>query len=202
MQALYIALTSILLFPLPAIPSALPSSSSISNPFPIPPPTADHLALPTVATVAPEAEGRIICFNITTERVFPVDVSDCDHAIEDMLRDPSGVMTRQTFSHNPQTPGIFAVPRFWEYGRCFVLLTSEDEDEVREFRLIDAIVRAQDVLAKCPPISKHGLGGIGVLGIGNFFVTVDGPPYGRLNQTMQLGRDSSKNLDLNDIGSS
>ena len=111
-------------------------------------------------------------------------------------------MTRQKFSHNAQIPGIFAVPKVWEYNRCFILLTSEDESEVGEFRLIDAVVKAQDVLAKCPPISKHMLGGISVLGIGNFFVAVDGPPFGGLYQTMQLGRDSSKNLDLTDIGSS
>ena len=111
-------------------------------------------------------------------------------------------MTRQKFSHNDQIPGIFAVPKIWEYNHCFVLLTSEDESEAGEFRLIDAVVKAQEVLAKCPPISKHMLGGIAVLGIGNFFVAVDGPAYGGLNQTMQLGRDSFKNLDLTDIGSS
>ena len=107
-----------------------------------------------------------------------------------MLHDPSGVMNLQKFSQNYQIPGIYAVPSIWQWGRCFILLTSEDEDEVGEFRLVDAIVRAKDIMAKCPPNSKHSLGGIGVLGIGKFFVTVDGPPnLGGPNQTTQLGRD-------------
>ena len=68
-----------------------------------------------------------------------------------------------------------------------------------EFRLVDALVRAQDILAKCPPNSKQALGGVAVMGIGKFFVTVGGPPYlGGPDQTTQLGRHS----DSIDIGSS
>ena len=58
-------------------------------------------------------------------------------------------------------------------------------------------------MAKCPPNSKQSLGGIGVLGIGKFFVTVDGPPrLGGPNQTIQLGRDGSEPRDSINTGSS
>ena len=186
MQALLIALTSILLFPSSAIPSALPSSSSLSEPFLISPST-NNLALPAVA-MSPEAEDGIACFNLTTEHVRPVDVSDCNEVIDSMLHDPSDVMKIQNFSHNHEIPGVYAVPKIWEWGRCCILLTSEHEDAVAKFRLVDAIMRAQEVIAKCPPNSKASLGGIAVLGIETFFVAIDGPP--RLvgpNQTMQLG---------------
>ena len=120
-----------------------------------------------------------------------------------MLHDPSGVMNRQNFSQNSQIPGIYAVPKVWEWGRCFILLTSEDEDAVGEFRLVDAILRAQDIMAKCPPNSKQHLGGIGVLGVGKFFVTVDAPAHlGGPNQTMQLGSDGSESRDSIYTGSS
>ena len=108
-------------------------------------------------------------------------------------------MKLQKFSHDPQAPGTYTIPKIWKYNRCFILLESEDEDAVGEFRLVDAIVRVQDVLAKCPPNSKQALGGIAVMGIGRFFVTVDGPPYlGGPNQTTQLGRHPNSI----DIGSS
>lgn len=187
MRAMLIALTSILLFSHSVTPFALPSSSSLSEPLLILPSTV-NLTLPSVVA-APEAEDGIICFNTSTEKVFPVDVSDCKDIIHNiMLYDPSGVMNRQKFGHNPQTPGIYAVPKIWKWNRCFVLLTSADEDAICEFRLIDAIVRAQDVLTRCPPNSKHSLGGVAVLEIGTFFVSLDGPPpFQGPNQTTQLG---------------
>ena len=97
-------------------------------------------------------------------------------------------MKRQNFSHNHQIPGVYPVPKIWQWNQCFILLETEDEDAVGEFRLMDAIVRARDVIARCPPNSKAHLGGVAVLGVQKFFVTVDGPhhPVG-LNQTMQLG---------------
>lgn len=94
-------------------------------------------------------------------------------------------MAIQKFGHNDQTPGIYAVPKVWEWKQCFICLTSEDEDAVGEFRLADAILRAQEVIAKCPPYSKASLGGLAVLGIQTFFVAVDGPaPLGGPNQTI------------------
>lgn len=71
-----------------------------------------------------------------------------------------------------------------------------------EFRLVDAIVRAQDIMAKCPPNSKQHLGGVAVLGIGKFFVSVDGPPPRGPNQTIQLGQDSSESREPINTGSS
>ncbi|KAK0514072.1 hypothetical protein JMJ35_003794 [Cladonia borealis] len=190
MQALLTALISILLSPSSAIPSALPSSSSLSEPLLISP-SIKNLALPTVST-NPEPEDGIICFNLTTDRVQPVDVEDCNDVIEIMLHDPSGAMTRQNFSRDEEIPNTYVVPKIWQWNQCCILLTSEEEDEVGQFRLVDAIIRAQEILAKCPPNSKASLGGIAVLGIQTFFVAVDGPHVdgpqhlGAPNQTMQL----------------
>ena len=101
-----------------------------------------------------------------------------------MIHDPS-VMAIQKFGHKDQIPGMFAVPKVWEWKQCIICLTSEDEDEVGEFRLVDVILRAQEVIARCPPYSKASLGGLAVLGVETFFVAVDGPPpRGGQNQTM------------------
>lgn len=101
-------------------------------------------------------------------------------------------MTRQKFSRDERIPNIYEIPKIWTSNRCLILLTSEQEDEIGEFRLVDVILRAQDIIAKCPPNSKAHLGGIAVMGIQTFFVTVDGPHLdepqnlGGANQTMQL----------------
>ena len=187
MQALLITLISILLSPSSAISSALPSSSSLSEPRLISP-SINNLALPTVS-ISPEAdEDGIVCFNLTTARVRPVDVEHCNGIIDIILHDPSGALTLQKFSHNQDIPGVYAIPKLWEWGQCFIILTSEQEDAVGEFRLVDVIIRAQEIIAKCPPNSKANLGGIAVLGVQTFFVGVDGPVYPvGANQTMQLG---------------
>ena len=197
-QALPIAIASILLFSFSAIPTTLPSSLYLSEPLPTSPSIVNP-ALPSVAVAAEPGDG-IVCFNHTTDKVHSVDVSDCKDVIEDMLHDQSGVMNLQEFSHNSQIPYIYTVPKVWEWNRCSIILNSGNEDEVREFRLVDAIVRAQDVLARCPPNSKHSLGGVAVLGIGKFFVAVDGPPY--LGGPNQLGRDFPENLGLIDMDKS
>ena len=101
-------------------------------------------------------------------------------------------MTRQNFTRDEELPDTYVLPKIWCWNQCCILLTSENEEEVGQFRLVDAIRRAQEIMAKCPPNSKASLGGIAVLGIKTFFVAVDGPhvdgqPYlGEPNQTMQL----------------
>ena len=100
-------------------------------------------------------------------------------------------MTKQNFTRNEEVPNTYVIPKIWQWKQCVILLTSEDEEEVGQFRLVDAIIRAQEIMAKCPPNSKASLGGIGVLGIKTFFVAVDGPHVhgpqylGEPNQTMQ-----------------
>ena len=188
MQALLITLISILLSPSSAISSALPSSSSLSESLLISP-SINNLALPTVS-ISPEVdpEDGIACFNLTTHRVRPVNIEHCNAIIDIILHDPSGALTLQNFSHNQYIPGTYAIPKIWEWGQCFIILTSEQDNAVGEFRLVDVIIRAQDIIAKCPPNSKAHLGGVAVLGVQTFFVGVDGPVYTKgANQTMQLG---------------
>jgi len=130
----------------------------------IPPTTIDH------------TDRTLECFNLTTPRSYPIDVSDCEFAIDAIFHDPVGVMEMTQFSHNPTHVGIYKIPAHWAVGRCLVLLTSADEMAVDTFRLVDVILKAQKIIEQCPPNSKRNLGGLATIGHRNgFFVAVNGP---------------------------
>ena len=159
-----------------AIPSALPST-----------PQPQDLSLISTSNtsitipddpIATELPLRLKCFDPGTERVQPVDPDHCRHVIELILHEPTGVMKKQLFGHkqNPPNPDIYEVPSVWRVGRCFILLTSQDESAVDEFRLVDVVERAELILRDCVAFSKRRLGGLATLGLKTFFVTVDGPP--------------------------
>lgn len=136
------------------------------------------------------------CFKPGSELVFHIDPDDCDHAIDLLFHDPSGVMNKQTFSYHAvrifsfslallytplitppsQKQGGFGTPADWHNGRCQVLLTSGMPNVMDEFRLVDVIVAAQKILAECPRKSKTSLGGLTLVGnMKGFFVAVNGP---------------------------
>lgn len=134
--------------------------SNLTTPNPIPPP---HMA-------------RLDCFNATSQRAFPVDPDDCRNAIDLILRDPSGVMTSQTYSWHARIPGSFGVPADWHDGHCSILLTTGLLDAVDVFKLVEVIVVVQRILDECVPISKTSLGGLALVGnLQGFFVAVNGP---------------------------
>ena len=57
-----------------------------------------------------------------------------------------------------------------------MLLTSGAAGTVDTFRLADVIVRAERIMAECPPKSKKSLGGLALVGHGQtFYVAVNGP---------------------------
>lgn len=128
--------------------------------------------------IATELPTGLKCFEPGTERVQPVDADHCHVAIELILHEPTGVMTKQLFGHkqDPPNPDIYEVPSAWRVDRCLILLTSGDESAVDEFRLVDVVERAELILRDCVAFSKKRLGGVATLGLKTFFVTVDGPP--------------------------
>lgn len=60
-----------------------------------------------------------------------------------------------------------------------IILSAEGKTAIDSFRLVDVIVKANEILAECPGKSKEGLGGVGFVGNRQgFFVAVNGADYG------------------------
>lgn len=85
-------------------------------------------------------------------------------------------MTKHTYSWHEHVPGTFGVPADWHDLGCQILLTTGLLDAVDTFSLVEVAVVAQRVMDECVPISKTGLGGLGLIGNRQgFFVAVNGP---------------------------
>ena len=123
------------LFIMAAVSSALPSDSKRS--------LKPHLLLPSLdlpdfnrnSNITSLKEYKEVdCFNDTTPLAFSLDIDDCDHAIDLLYHDPTGVMNVQTFSYHA-VRCLFIIPfpfpckgprtedrslgswRFWHAGR-------------------------------------------------------------------------------------
>jgi hypothetical protein len=145
--SLYSFLTPTFFFALvPSLLSALPSTPQPSLLLPNLATSNKPIPIPLILNLTlPSAYEAIDCFNATTELAYPLDPDDCEHAIEILFHDPSGVMTKQNFSYHSEAGG-FGTPADWHDGRCQILLTSGLQHAVDEFRLVDVIVAAQAII--------------------------------------------------------
>lgn len=92
------------------------------------------------------------------------------------MHDPSGIMSTHTYSWHAEIPGSFGIPAEWRDYQCQITLTAGLPDAVDTFRLVDVAVVARKIMDECVPMSKIGLGGLGLVGHRQgLFVAVNGP---------------------------
>ena len=92
---------------------ALPSQPQALSPLVLPTSVKNNSSLPLPDATTPYLAGSTLeCFNLTTPKSFPIDVDDCEYAIDAVIRDPAGVMNFNTFSHGKED-GTYTVPATW-----------------------------------------------------------------------------------------
>ena len=137
--SVFICATSSLPSPPPSFhPLVLPTSTTNNATLSLPDPTAPYLAGSTLE-----------CFNLTSPETYPVEVEDCEFAIEAILHDTAGAMELNTFSYHPE-PGGYEIPATW-----YVTVLRSLDSEIR-FRVPTGGAKHsfQTPIPQCQPSPK------------------------------------------------
>ena len=135
---------------------------------------------PCKDTVA--ADGYIAkCFLPHEPKAYPIDLPICNEMSEWILTssDITKFFEKQRFIRGKKVaPTDYEVPDAWavQEGKksCAIEITSYEEERPDYFSLCDVRMAADTLIRECPSRTKEGLGGLTVVGMKGFYVTVNG----------------------------